>query len=419
MPTNAMSTDVELPENAGFSNIASISLYAVRHGHMNGIFSRSIDFHRATDGFNGARYAIFSNPEDAIEFMGWKQNRPSSFIRTSSNHNLDDVHTPIESEFSSPHTRSNSTFEFPRSTKCTAQSSSTLCVRKVDMEHSSSASTSTSTMETIKDSNFSNERSNKFNSLAKTALSQLYIPTNVLSGSPSPVSPSRQHQHLNSKTDNELQQSHMVGNNLDSSPLSKAKEVQSQEKTSPEPNTVTSSNKKKYWRQQTPGKTAKMYDRHFVQHNYHDYVAASQDTVIDVKTPPGKLSVTETKRVTRGGPRGGVSTPFPVKLHEMLENSEIDGHESIVSWRPHGRAFIIFKPKEFESVIMPKYFKQQSKHTSLQRQLNLYGFTRLSSGLDVGAYYHELFLRGKSFLLKRMVRTKVKGKYFLFVQKIN
>jgi hypothetical protein len=58
---------------------------------------------------------------------------------------------------------------------------------------------------------------------------------------------------------------------------------------------------------------------------------------------------------------------------------------------------------------MPKYFKQ-SKLASFQRQLNLYGFTRLSaSGPDKGGYFHELFLRGKEHMCSRIIRMKIKG----------
>lgn len=50
---------------------------------------------------------------------------------------------------------------------------------------------------------------------------------------------------------------------------------------------------------------------------------------------------------------GGVTQPFPEKLHEMLE--AVDGDtRRIVFWLSHGRAFLVQKPKEFTSEIMPK-----------------------------------------------------------------
>lgn len=107
---------------------------------------------------------------------------------------------------------------------------------------------------------------------------------------------------------------------------------------------------------------------------------------------------------------GGVTKPFPEKLHEMLSAESLPHTDasSIVSWLPHGRAFIVKKPKQFTTEIMPKYFRQ-TKLTSFQRQLNLYGFRRITRGPDSGAYYHELFLRGRLQLCMKMVRQKVKG----------
>jgi len=79
----------------------------------------------------------------------------------------------------------------------------------------------------------------------------------------------------------------------------------------------------------------------------------------------------------------------------------------VVSWQPHGRCFVVHKPKEFVD-LLPKYFKL-SKLASFQRQLNLYGFQRLTRGRDRGGYYHELFLRDRVFLSHNIQRIKVKG----------
>jgi len=147
---------------------------------------------------------------------------------------------------------------------------------------------------------------------------------------------------------------------------------------------------------QKPGLTAKNQERHFVHHNYHDHANDPDEEEVDDANH---------RR------RGGVAVSFPLKLHSVLEQVEVDGFSHVISWQPHGRCFVIHKPKEFTDVVMPRYFRQ-TKLTSFQRQLNLYGFQRLTRGNDSGGYYHELFLRGRANLCKRMVRTKVKGTKF-------
>lgn len=46
---------------------------------------------------------------------------------------------------------------------------------------------------------------------------------------------------------------------------------------------------------------------------------------------------------------------------------------------------------------------------SFRKQLSLWGFKRLTTGLDNGAYYHQSFLRGLPHLSMNMSRQKVKG----------
>ncbi len=66
------------------------------------------------------------------------------------------------------------------------------------------------------------------------------------------------------------------------------------------------------------------------------------------------------------------------------------------------------KPQEFVDKVLSCYFGQ-TKITSFQRQLNMYGFLRLTKGPDKGCYYHELFLRHKLFLCQDITRFSVKG----------
>lgn len=100
--------------------------------------------------------------------------------------------------------------------------------------------------------------------------------------------------------------------------------------------------------------------------------------------------------------------PFPVKLHYMLTETEKDGLEKIVSWQPHGRCFVVHDQKLFVQRILPCWFRQ-TKFSSFQRQLNLYGFRRITNATDKGGYYHELFLRCKPQLCYSIKRTKIKG----------
>lgn len=101
---------------------------------------------------------------------------------------------------------------------------------------------------------------------------------------------------------------------------------------------------------------------------------------------------------------------FPTRLHTLLDNN-VDAHrfaQNLISWRPHGRCFYVHNTTDFEQEVMPVVFKQ-TKWSSFQRQLNLYGFQRLSHGKDKGCYWNKFFLRGKPELCDMVIRTKVKG----------
>jgi len=125
---------------------------------------------------------------------------------------------------------------------------------------------------------------------------------------------------------------------------------------------------------------------------------------------------------------------FPQRLMSILADER--NHDAIC-WLPHGRAFIIRNRALFAERVMPKFFPRKSKYSSFTRKLNrwyvehengvsrrtqtrrlspllaLYNrnFNRVSSGPELGSYYHEFFLRDKPHLAAQMfcknARTKI------------
>jgi hypothetical protein len=105
--------------------------------------------------------------------------------------------------------------------------------------------------------------------------------------------------------------------------------------------------------------------------------------------------------------RGGVIEPFPEKLHRLLTEVEGNGRSDVISFIASGKAFAIHKPDKFFKEIVPKYFRQ-SRLSSFKRQLNLYGFELINTGPARGGYYHEMFVKERPELCRRMRRVAVK-----------
>jgi hypothetical protein len=106
--------------------------------------------------------------------------------------------------------------------------------------------------------------------------------------------------------------------------------------------------------------------------------------------------------------RGGVIEPFPEKLHRLLVEVEAAGRADVISFVANGRAFAIHKAGNFFKEIVPLYFRQ-SRLSSFKRQLNLYGFELINTGPARGGYYHELFVKERPELCRRMRRVAVKA----------
>jgi hypothetical protein len=92
---------------------------------------------------------------------------------------------------------------------------------------------------------------------------------------------------------------------------------------------------------------------------------------------------------------------FPLQLQQILSNPELD---HIISWMPHGFSWRIHQPQLFVNQVMPQYFQKQSKLTSFTRQVNGWGFKRVSTSLDCYEYHHQFFVRDKPHMVHGMRR---------------
>lgn len=78
---------------------------------------------------------------------------------------------------------------------------------------------------------------------------------------------------------------------------------------------------------------------------------------------------------------------FAEKMHHVLSKSEL---QSCIGWKPHGRAFRILIPKDFEKHVCTEYFAMPPRYSSFLRQLNNHGFKQITQGPDRSCYYHEV-----------------------------
>ncbi len=93
---------------------------------------------------------------------------------------------------------------------------------------------------------------------------------------------------------------------------------------------------------------------------------------------------------------------FPDILHEVLACTD-EEVSSTIAWLPHGKAFTIKNPQNFEGKVMPRFFGR-GKYSSFIRKLNRWGFRQVvaKSSPDSGAFQHELFLRDQPDLARDM-----------------
>ena len=95
---------------------------------------------------------------------------------------------------------------------------------------------------------------------------------------------------------------------------------------------------------------------------------------------------------------------FPSKLYRILMEVESDHGQDIVSFTYSGNAFAIHNADKFTKLVLPKYFRH-GRMASFKRQLSMYGFRRLTSGPEEGAFHHELFRKGRPELCEQLKRV--------------
>jgi len=94
-----------------------------------------------------------------------------------------------------------------------------------------------------------------------------------------------------------------------------------------------------------------------------------------------------------------VPQSFPAKIYQILENESPD----IIQWNENGVSFRIVDHGRFEREIVPKYFRH-NQISSVQRQLNLYGFKCISRGEFKRSFFHPKFRRGDWETVRKLTR---------------
>ena len=114
---------------------------------------------------------------------------------------------------------------------------------------------------------------------------------------------------------------------------------------------------------------------------------------------------------------------FPAKLYQIIEEES----DEIICWKEDGLSFRIVEHGRFERELMPKYFRH-GNISSVQRQLNLYGFKCVGRGENKGCFFHPDFKRGEFEIVKQIrrnprnkkgLRDKSSASYFLLSNKTN
>ena len=88
----------------------------------------------------------------------------------------------------------------------------------------------------------------------------------------------------------------------------------------------------------------------------------------------------------------GRSIPFPQRLMTMIRQ-EARASPEVIRWSEDGLCFFISDEAAFVEEVLPRHNFKATKIQSFQRNLNIYGFKRLTKGPNALAYRHPSFCR--------------------------
>ena len=97
-------------------------------------------------------------------------------------------------------------------------------------------------------------------------------------------------------------------------------------------------------------------------------------------------------------------TNFPAKLLYLLDEMERDGQSDIMSWQPNGQSFVVHNKTRLEETILPQwvarlalnsidlcFFRVLRSHARLSLQINQAGFGKQSIPRFKGVYFARMF----------------------------